>query len=222
MPAGHLHGHPIPTDRNVTDAFALLDEPRRPALDPEALKSRFLALSAQVHPDRLHGAPEAERAEANARYAELNAAYQRLKEPRDRLLHLYELESGGPPRDIQRIPPGTMDLFVEVGEKCRDCDAFLAGRTETASPMLKLKAFQAGMAWTESMMELQQRVNGRRDALAAELAAMNDVWAAAPAVGEPGRAAALPLERLEQVYRTLSYVARWTEQLQERLVRLAV
>ena len=36
-----------------------------------------------------------------------------------------------------------------------------------------------------------------------------------------GRAAALPLERLEQVCRVFSYMARWTEQIQERLVQLS-
>ncbi len=206
----------------MLDAFALFSEPRRPSLDVEALKTRFLTQSAQVHPDRVHGAGEAEKAEATTRYAELNAAYQQLKETKDRLLHLYELEAGGPPRDIQRIPPGTMDLFVEVGEKCRDCDAYLAGRTATTSPMLKLKAFQAGLVWTDALLGLQQQVNARRDALATELTAMNAVWDAAPAVGNPARREALPLERLEQIYRTLSYVARWTEQIQERMVQLAV
>ena len=31
----------------------------------------------------------------------------------------------------------------------------------------------------------------------------------------------LPLDRLEQIYRALSYVGRWTEQIQERAVQLA-
>lgn len=206
----------------TVDAFELLAEPRRPHLDVEALKTRFLQRSSQVHPDRVHGAPEPERVTANTHYAELNAAYNQLKEPKDRLLHLYELEAGGPPKDIQRIPPGTMDLFVEVGEKCRDCDTYLAGRTNTTSPMLKLKAFQAGLVWTDQLLDLQQRVNARREALASELIGLNAVWEAAPELGSPERRNTLPLERLEQIYRTLSYVARWTEQIQERLVQLAV
>ena len=41
-------------------------------------------------------------------------------------------------------------------------------------------------------------------------------------MGAPERAPALPLKRLEQVYRVFSYVSRWTDQLQERLVRLAM
>jgi len=203
------------------DAFALLNEPRRPWLDPEALKQKFLPLSAEAHPDRVHAGSEDEKRHATTRYAELNAAYTALRETRDRLLHLLELESGAKPKDVQRIPPGTMDLFVEVGQLCRDVDAFLAQRGNVTSPLLKVQMFERGMEWTDKLQALQQRINAKRDELAAELQQMNAVWDAAPPVGSPDRAAVLPLERLEQVYRVFSYIARWTEQIQERVVQLA-
>ena len=206
----------------MTDAFALLAEPRRPWLDADALKARFLPLSTAVHPDRVHGASEAEKLAANERYAELNAAFNTLREPRDRLLHLLELEAGARPKDIQRIPPGTMDLFVEIGQACRDSDAFLAKKTEATSPMLRLRLMQEGLAWGDKMQTLQGRVNAKREEFSDELRALNATWDAAPPVGSPERAAVLPLERLEQIYRAMSYVARWTEQLQERLVQLAM
>lgn len=206
----------------MTDAFALLGEPRLPYLDPEGLKERFLRLSGPFHPDRVHNASESERAEANRRFAELNAAHHALREPRDRLLHLLELESGAPPRDIQKIPPGTMDLFVEIGQACREADEFLQKRTETTSPMLKLKQMQSTLAWADRLGGLQRSVKARETELIDELKKLNGVWEAAPAVGDPARAASLPLERLEQVYRAMSYTARWTEQLQERFVRFAM
>ena len=81
--------------------------------------------------------------------------------------------------------------------------------------------FQRGMEWTDKLQALQQRINARRDELSAELQQMNAVWESAPAVGSPQRAAALPLERLEQIYRVFSYIARWSEQIQERNVQLA-
>jgi DnaJ-domain-containing protein 1 len=205
----------------MNDAFALLSEPRRPWLDAGALKQKFLALSSAVHPDRVHSATDAEKQAANARYAELNAAHNTLREPRDRLLHLLELERGAKPSDIQRIPPGTMDLFVEVGQLCRDIDAFLAERKNVTSPLLKVQMFERGMEWTDKLQALQQRINAKRDELAAELQQMNSVWESAPPIGSPERAVALPLERLEQIYRIFSYVARWSEQVQERNVQLA-
>ncbi len=205
----------------MNDAFALLSEPRRPWLDAEALKQKFQSLSNPVHPDRVHSATESEKQSANTRYAELNAAYNTLREPRDRLLHLLELEAGAKPNDIQRIPPGTMDLFVEVGQLCRDVDAFLAQRATVDSPLLKVQMFQRGMEWTDKLQSLQQRIAAKRDELAVELWQMNNVWEAAPPVGSPERCAALPLERLEEIYRVFSYIARWSEQLQERNVQLA-
>lgn len=204
------------------DAFALLGEPRRPWLDVDALKLRFLERSAPTHPDRFHSAPEAERLAATERYSELNAAFAILKEPRERLLHLYELEAGAKPRDIQRIPPGTMDLFVDVGQTCRDTDEFLRQKGEATSPMLKLKHLQEGLIWLERLQALQRRVNARRDELWAELQAWNAVWAAAPVEGSSERRAALPIDGLEATYRALSYVERWTGQLQERMVQLSL
>jgi DnaJ-domain-containing protein 1 len=205
----------------MIDAFALLDQPRQPWIDTDALKEHFLALSAAAHPDRVHAGSEAEKQAATARYAALNSAYSTLREPRDRLLHLLELETGGRPKDVQRIPPGTMDLFVEVGQLCRDVDAFLVERGKATSPLIKVQMFERGMDWTDKLQDLQARINARRDELTAELRGMNAAWESAPAIGSSERAAALPLERLEQVYRVFSYIARWSEQIQERLVQLA-
>jgi curved DNA-binding protein CbpA len=205
----------------MTDYFALLNEPRQPMIEVEPLKQRFLQLSSAVHPDRFHQAGEEERQQANQRYAELNAAYNCLKETKHRLLHLIELESGAKPKDVQRIPPGTMDLFVEVGQLCREADGFLAERAQVTSPMLKVQMFHKGLEWTDKLNHVQQKVNGKRDELGVELAQMNPRWAQAPPAGSPDRPGQLPLERLEQIYRIFSYIGRWTEQIQERLVQLA-
>ena len=78
----------------MTDNFALLDEPRRPWLDTDLLKSKFLALSATVHPDKIHSASDAEKAAAAQSFARLNTAFTCLAEPKARLLHLRALELG--------------------------------------------------------------------------------------------------------------------------------
>ena len=115
----------------MTDCFALLDEPRRPWLDADALKVKFHARSAEVHPDRVHNAPETERVSAQERYTTLNAAFNTLREPKDRLQHLLELESGAKPGNIQSTPAELTNLFFEVGRLCRDVDFFLL---EKAAP----------------------------------------------------------------------------------------
>ena len=205
----------------MTDSFVLLDEPRRPWLDPEVLKTKFLARSAEVHPDRVHGESDARKQVAQQRFAELNTAYNRLREPKDRLRVLIELETGSPPKDIQRLPSGTMDLFVEVGQICRDVDGFLAERAKVTSPVLQVQLFERAQGWTERLTTLQRKTNATRDDLSAELQSLNARWDAAPAIGSAARTGSLPLERLDQIYRVLSYVARWSGQLQERLVQLS-
>src|SRR5262249_20990111 len=126
----------------MADYFALLDEPRRPWLDPEALKVKFHALAATVHPDRLHRAPEGEKQAANQRYAELNAAYQCLREPTARLHHLLELERGDTLKDVQQTAAGTMDLYLALSQLCRETDAFLEETARVTSPMLKVQMFE--------------------------------------------------------------------------------
>ncbi len=205
----------------MTDYFALLNEPRRPWVDADVIKQRFRELSNDLHPDRVHSAGEEEKQRATQRYSELNAAHNTLREPRDRLLHLLELEAGAKPKDVQRIPPGTMDIFVEVGQICRDVDAFLVERGKVTSPLVKVQMFERGMDWTDKLQSLLQRINARRDELAGELQQMNVTWKSAPAIGSAERPAALPLERLEQIYRVFSYIARWSEQINERVVQLA-
>ncbi|MBI5802548.1 MAG: hypothetical protein HZA92_17720 [Verrucomicrobia bacterium] len=204
----------------MTDRFALLDEPRRPWLDADALKAKFLARSAAVHPDRFHAAPAAERAAAQESYTELNAAFTTLREPKDRVQHLLELESGAKPGNIQSTPAELSDLFFAVGQLCRDVDFFLMEKGRANSPLLKVKMFQRAMDWTSQINALQSRLGARRGEVETELQAMNEVWATAPA--DPiSRRAVLPLARLEPLYRTLSFLSRWAGQLQERVVTLA-
>ena len=200
----------------VTDLFSLFGEPRRPWLDLEALKKKFLSLSSELHPDRVHNASAAEKAAAHLRLTSLNSAYLRLREPKDRLRHLLELELGSPPKDIQRIPPDLMDLFLEVSQLCRQTDAFLTEKRATSSPLIQVQMFERSQDWTEKLMDLQTTVNTRLAELETQLKTIDAVWAAA----DPSNRTAT-LERLEDLYRLNSYYARWGSQIQERIVQLA-
>jgi DnaJ-domain-containing protein 1 len=195
----------------MTDNFALLSEPRRPWIDGGSLKKKFLALSSGAHPDRVHQSSPEERKAAGARYAELNTAYNCLREPKDRLRHLLELELGKKPDDIQNIPPDLMDFAFAIGRVCKDADALLAEKTNVTSPILKVRFFERGQERVEQLNSLQRKINDGRDALAAELQAMNPAWETKDK----------PLKRLEEIYRLLGYFARWSEQLQERVVQLS-
>jgi len=204
----------------VHDWFALLGVPRRPSIDEDVLKARFLELSAVAHPDRTHDADAEEKQRANESFAEMNAAYTCLREPKSRLAHLFELETGARAKEVEQVLPEAMELFIEVGGLCRKVDAFLAERARINSPLLKVEMFERAQEWTEQLQALQRKLNSRRDGLMAELRAMNSAWETAPAKG-PGHQSSLPLRRLEEAAREFSYLGRWSAQVQERIVQLA-
>ena len=181
-----------------------------PALDGEALKERFARLTADQHPDKFQQAPEGERIAAETRYAELNRAYQTLVDPRARLLALYELTKGEKPRDVQRIPPGTMDLFVEVGQACRQLDDFLERKRGATGRLEK-----AGMAAEElTLQDTLLTLGGKLAALGATLEGDLEKLDARWRTGDHDLAA------LETAYRKYSYLARWRQQLEEREIAL--
>ena len=201
----------------MTDFFALLGQPRQPWLDEDALKAVFHEQSSTLHPDRFHGADDAARELAGRNYSELNSAYQCLREPKDRLAHLLELESGRKPGGIQSVPAEAMKLFAQVGQLCRETDAFLAERAQATSPMLKVRQFERGLDWTDRIQALLKMLNEQREALHAKLRSMNELWAVADA---GSIAASLPA--LEDIHARLSYLNRWMAQLQERFTQLAL
>ena len=205
----------------MVDYFSLMDEPRRPWLDPEPLKARFLQRSSEVHPDRFHTAPKEEKDAASIHYTELNAAHNCLSDLKNRLRHLIELELGGLPEVVRQVPGETMDLFMKVGELTRDTDKFLEEKDQTQSPLLKAQLFETGMQWTDRLQTLQAEINAELSALTDAIKLLNPTWESAPEIGHPDRRAALPLQRLEEIYRAISHLTRWTQQLQERIVRIS-
>lgn len=200
------------------DHFALLNEPRRPWLEPETLKSKFLALAAEAHPDKQHDAGEAEKLNANRCYAELNAAYHCLTEPKLRLLHLLELELGAKPGEVQQIPAALADLFAEVATVCRSADNFLAEKNQVTSPLLQVQLFERAQEWVERLRALQTRLTRLYDQLVEELKSLDALWTSKSQSAE--RMALL--NRLEELYRLFSYFNRWNGQIQERIVQLSL
>ena len=202
----------------MTDYFARLNEPRRPVLDTERLREKFLTLAAGVHPDRVHNASEVAKAAANRHYAELNAACQCLTDPKTRLLHLLELERGARPAEIQTIPPALADWFVGIAAICREADAFLLEREKVTSPLLKIQWFERAQAWIERLQEWQRNLAGLRGELDARLAVLDEAWLTSSVLPETKAAS---LARLEELYRFYGYFNRWQNQLHERVARLS-
>jgi DnaJ-domain-containing protein 1 len=203
----------------MTDYFALLNQPRRPWLEAEALKQKFLTLSTAYHPDRIHAAGEADKRAAQQRYTDLNAAYQCLREPRERLRHLLELELGSKPETVQRIPAELMDYSLEVSQLCRQADAFLAEKAKVSSPLLQVQLFERGQDETERLLALQRRIQARTGQAEAELKQVDALWTSDAPLSPADRKPLLP--QLETLWRLLSYSARWNSQIRERITQLS-
>lgn len=196
----------------MTDYFALLNEPRRPWLDAEALKAKFLGRSAAIHPDRVHASSEGDKLAANQHYTELNAAYTCLREPRSRVRHLLELELGAKPSDLTNVPDDLMELFFSVGKVFREVDALLAEKGKATSPLLQVEFFERGQDWMEQLGALRAKIAARRDVLLSELQGLDAGWEAATPK---------PTEALLRIWRLLSFYDRWLTQIQERMVQLS-
>jgi len=192
---------------NPFTLFAL--EPS-PALDAAALKERFARATGESHPDRFAQAPEAERTEAEERYAELNRAYQTLIDPVQRLLALYVLTKGEKPRDVQRIPPGTMDLFIEVGQACQQLDQYLEKKRATTGRLQRAGLMTEELTLQEGLTTLRMKLEALAATLEKDLEALDVRW----------RAGDKDLNALETIYRKYSYLARWRQQLEEREIAL--
>ncbi len=193
-----------------TNPFALFDLEPAPGLDAAALKERFARETAGTHPDKFAQAAEAERVAAEARYTALNQAYQTLIDPRARLLALYELTKGERPRDIQRIPPGTMDLFKEVGELCRALDGYLERKQATTNRLERAGLMSEELTLQDSLTALRMKLEAFAATVEAEVKALDGRW----------RRGDKDLDALEAVYRKYSYVARWRQQLEEREIAM--
>jgi hypothetical protein len=106
-----------------------------------------------------------------------------------------------------------MDLFMQVGALCREVDKFVQEKRAVTSPLLRVGLFARGQELVERVNGLQQTLGEGSQAAEQWLRELNSAW--------QGKAE-LPLRELEQGYRTFSYLGRWSAQVQERLVLLAL
>ena len=120
------------------------------------------------------------------------------------------VELGHKPSDLTRVPDDLMELFSVVGKILRETDAFRAEQQRATSPLLKVALFERGQAWADKLGDVRAKISPRRDALLAELQALDAAWPATK-----------PLDRLAEIWRLLGYYDRWLAQLQERAVQLA-
>ena len=190
----------------MIDYFALLQQPRRPWLDPEQLKQKHQQLTLAAHPDRQGPNKPA------LNFAAINEAYRVLSDPKLRLQHLLSLEDRNPIA-TQSIPPELTELFTRTGTAIRDVDRLvekLRGTNSVLSKsLLRSEVLEAQKSSNELLDELQNLFVNTRDALKQ----LDATW-------DDGREDAT--EDLAKLYRHFSYLGRWMDQLRERQFQLSI
>ena len=193
----------------MTDYFALLDQPRRPWLDPHELKQAFHAKSLRVHPDTQHR-DERSFAESGIAFRELNEAYQVLQDPKRRIYHLLSLEGRAPASRQTTVPSEIEQLFSGVAgvtqqaealaDKCKSATTPL-GRSLLKPQILKLQKHLGEIL--QQLSELHEAGVADLRRLSAHGLAEEDDWA-----------------ELQRLYLRFSYLTRWIAELQEKQTRV--
>jgi molecular chaperone HscB len=120
--------NPSSSDRGAAPAragdgpFALLGLTPTYDVDPAALERAFFERSKALHPDRVAGAPAAERVAALSRSRALNDAYQLIKKPVSRAEYLLA-RAGVTIGDNERLEPAFLMEILELREELAEARA---------------------------------------------------------------------------------------------------
>jgi curved DNA-binding protein CbpA len=187
----------------MPDYFAILQQPRRPWLDSDALKERFHRQTAEHHPDVSGGRDD-------GHFAALNAAYTVLRDPASRLRHLLELEAPERLSLSPEIPPGLAELFMRIAGFRRALDAF--SKKEFAASSAVARALLAGerLALSRQGDAIRADLEAAYDMAMETLRAIDSDW---EKVLRHSDAA----ERLAALHHQCAYLSKWRSQLAEAL-----
>ncbi len=184
----------------MPDAFALFNLPRRPWLDAANLRDEFHRRSAVLHPDA-GGSAEA--------FAQLNAAHQTLREPASRLRHLLELAAPELLAQSPPVPPVLADRFMRVGAARQSSVSFLAKHRAASSPLARALLASEHTAQTHALDTALADLDATRTDALARLRDLDADWHDR-------------IPDLARLHAELSYLERWTAQLRESRLELAL
>ena len=131
------------------DAFDLMGLVPGFALDEAELQRRFVALSAEAHPDRY--LDPIEQADAAERSAKINEAYRVLRDPALRAAALLQQQGAKDAGDEKALPP---DLLMEVMEVREELERAAAAEDQVTLQRLRDWAEQRKTTHLEKIAEL--------------------------------------------------------------------
>jgi curved DNA-binding protein CbpA len=190
----------------MTDYFALLDQPRAPWLDPDALKEVYHRKTLQTHPDAASRSEQID-------FAQVNEAYQVLQDPKRRLHHLLSLENAAPPSASQTVPAELQDLFLLISGLNQQANKLLEKIRITSNALSRSLLRPEMIEMQKQVGDLRERVRGLFDAATGELREINLEWQ---------KDRANNLAAFSKLYYTFSYLGRWSAQLDELSFQLSM
>lgn len=187
----------------MIDYFALLQQPRKPWLDPEKLKDKYHQLTITAHPDRQSPAsPDSD-------FAGINEAYRVLLDPRLRLQHLLALE-GIPTTNTGAVPETLSDVFLETGTLIQAIDRLLA--RSTTNKLSKALLQSQVLEKQKLMADLLDKLKDMDKIATRNLKALDQAWMSTRNVSV----------ELSELSSRLAYLTRWIAQLEERKFQLSI
>jgi curved DNA-binding protein CbpA len=190
----------------MIDYFALLDQPRQPWLDPDALKQKYHQLTRAAHPDVRSSQPKAE-------FEGINQAYRVRLDPKQRIHHLLALEGSTPTTAKHAVPEGVEELFLKTGKLAQDSKRALE-ELDGATGSLSKSLLQSNLLDLRSRtQELLDQLSHFYDNCLADLRKLNELW-------KENRPEAIV--RLQLLYDQIAYLTHWIAQLEEIQFQLSL
>lgn len=187
----------------MTDHFAVFAQPRRPWLDPEALRESFQRAAARHHPDAGGG---------EGHFAAINAAHTILREPAARLRHLLALEAPPWPAHSATIPSAVTDLFMQLAATRGTLEHFQKKHAAATSPLARALLAAEKAALLRDLETTLARLNTAHETALTELRALDAAWDS-PAAAE--------WDRLANLQTRFAFLAKWSQQLREDIFQLS-
>lgn len=189
----------------MIDCFALLEQPRRPWLDENALREKFHQLARTSHPDTS--------GKTSTEFASLSEAFRVLSDPKLRLEHLLQLESNTPASDGNILPKDLEELFPNMTTVIRTADDLLK-KTRAMTNALSRSLFKSELLTIQNQIaQSLARLSELYEQTMSELRTLDESWMMVPSPD---------FSTLRHLYLKISYLSRWITQLEEKKLQLSL
>lgn len=148
------------------DHFSLFGLPVEFRIEPARLRSRYLELSRQFHPDYYASAGETEQAQALEKSAQLNRAYRIFQNPDETIKYVLMLKGLLEEEEKYSLSPEFLMEVMEINESLMDLEPDglpvlkekIAGLEKTIyAPVAPIiEGYQEGVTTTEELLAVKE------------------------------------------------------------------